>query len=133
MALYGVSTNNGVVIINGREITDWGVTDPPFNVEYIDALSSVVRGHGGNAYSSDRINPGIRVTLNIIPGSPDAVYLAALANTRTEISGTYTSLSAGELALWAEGKFVNSRALGRMGANANDSTFVAECNKGVIN
>lgn len=133
MALYEVSTNNGVVIINGREITDWGVTDPPFNVEYIDALSNVVRGQGGNAYSADRQNPGIRVTLNIIPGSPDGLYLAGLANSRAEISGTYTSISAGELAVFAEGKFVSSRALGRMGQTANDSTFVAECNRGVIN
>ena len=58
MALSDFSTENAVVVINGREITDWGDTATPYTSDPIDPKSQLRRGQGGGALRLDRINPG---------------------------------------------------------------------------
>lgn len=133
MALADLSAENTVLVLNGiGEITDWGRTDPPFNIENIDARGNLSRGFGGNAAAFHRKNPGIRITLNLMPGSPQALSIQAQVNSRTEVSGTYASIDGLEGAVFAEGIFVNGKSIGRGGPGMNDATFVIECNTGVI-
>lgn len=133
MALADLSVENTVLVINGiGEITDWGRTDPPFTIENIDARGTLSRGFGGNGVAFRRKNPGIRVTLNLMPGSPQAASLQAQVNAGTEVSGMYASIDGLEGAVFAEGVFVNGKSIARGGPGMNDATFVIECNTGVI-
>lgn len=133
MAVADLSTENTIIIINGvGEITDWGRADPPFMIENIDAVGALQRGLGGNGVGFRRKNPGIRVTLNLLPGSPQAATLQAQLNAKTEMSGAYSSINGLEGAVFAEGVFVQGKSIGRGGPGLNDATFVMEFNKGVI-
>lgn len=133
MALADLSAENTILVINGiGEITDWGRADPPFMIEPIDPQGNLSRGFGGNAAAFRRKNPGIRVTLNLMPGSPQAAVLQAQVNSNTEVSGSYASIDGLEAAVFAEGIFVSGKSIGRGGPGMNDGTFVIECNAGVI-
>ena len=133
MALADLSAENTVLVLNGiGEITDWGRTDPPFMIENIDARATLSRGFGGNAAVFRRKNPGIRVTLNLMPGSEQAKALQVQAIKGTEVSGMYASIEGLEAAVFAEGVFVNGLSYGRGGPGMNDGTFVIECNTGEI-
>lgn len=133
MALTDLSTENTILTINGiGEITDWGRADPPFMIENIDAVGSLQRGLGGNAVAFYRKNPGIRVTLNLLPGSPQAVALQAQVNARTEASGAYSSINGSEGSIFTQGVYVQGKSIGRGGPGMNDATFIIEANRGAI-
>lgn len=133
MALADLSVENTIMVITGvGVVSDWGRTDPPFVVEPIDDQANLLRGLGGNAVRFHRKNPGIRITLNLMPGSTQAISLQALITAKTEISGSYASIAAAEGAVFSEGVLTRGKAMGRGGPGMNDATFVIECNKGVI-
>lgn len=78
MALSDLSVENTIVVITGVGVLDdWGRTDPPFTLEYIDDVANLSRGLGGNAVRFHRKNPGLRLTVNFMPGSPQALALQA--------------------------------------------------------
>lgn len=128
MAINNFATENTVVVVNGREITDWGETDPPISEAPIDPRAVLRRGLGGNAVRLDRINPGRSVTLNINPGSPDAAYLQGLFNSRANITYARTVIGTLENAIGAEGVMVNDGTTGRGGVTITDRQFVIEFN-----
>lgn len=133
MAVADLSTENTILIINGvGEITDWGRADPPFMIENIDAVGALQRGLGGNGVAFYRKNPGIRITMNLLPGSPQAVALQAQVNAKAEASGAYSSINGLEGAVFAEGVYIQGKSIGRGGPGMNDATFIIEANKGVI-
>lgn len=128
MALNDFSTSGTVVTINGRVISDWGETNPPYTDEPIDPVSTLRRGLGGNATRLDRINPGRRVTLNLNPGSPDSAYLQGLLNSRANITVSYVQIGTLETAIGTEGVMVNDATRGRGGTTISDDTFIVEFN-----
>ncbi|PPC95721.1 MAG: hypothetical protein CTY32_08570 [Methylotenera sp.] len=128
MALNNFSTESSVVVINGRQITDWGDTDPPFSDEPIDPKSVLRRGLGGNAVRLDRINPGRRFTLNLNPGSPDSSYMQGLFNSNANITMSYTQIGTLEVGVGAEGVIVNDGTRGRGGQTITDNQFIIEFN-----
>ena len=78
MALTKAFTiENTVVTVNGRSISDWGMTDPAYSDEPIDNKRNLLRGLGGNAVVLERSNPGRRATLNLRPGSADSAFCGA--------------------------------------------------------
>ncbi len=129
MALVNITTENTVITINGREMTDWGEAENPVTEEPIDQSSTLRRGMGGNAVRLDRINPGRRVTLNLNPGGADAAYMQSLLNSRANITYTRTVIGTLENAVGAEGVIVNDAAINRAGgASISDDTFIIEFN-----
>lgn len=128
MALNNFSTDQTVITVNGREITDWGDTDPPISEAPIDPRGVLRRGLGGNAVRLDRINPGRTVTLNINPGSPDASYLQGLFNSRANLTYTRTIIGSLENSVGSEGMMVNDGTVGRGGVTVTDRQFVMEFN-----
>lgn len=128
MALNNFSTDGSVVVINGRQITDWGDTDPPFSDEPIDPKSALRRGLGGNAVRLDRINPGRRFTLNLNPGSPDSSFMQGLFLSNANITMSYTQIGTLEVGVGAEGVIVNDGTRGRGGQTITDNQFIIEFN-----
>lgn len=133
MSVADLSVENTIMVITGVGVLDdWGRTDPPFTVEVIDDQANLSRGLGGNAVRFHRKNPGLRVTANLMPGSPQALAMQALILARTEMSGSYASISGLEGAVFSEGVITRGKSMARGGPGMNDATFVMEFNKGVI-
>jgi hypothetical protein len=128
MALSNFSPENAVVVINGREITDWGETATPYTSEPIDAKSQVRRGQGGSGIRIDRSNPGRRITVYLNPGSPDSAYVQGLMNSRANISLGYTQIGTLEIEAATEGAIVNDASKGRAGSTISDDQYIMEFN-----
>lgn len=129
MSLAHITTENTVVTVNGRQITDWGEAESPVNEEPIDASSTIRRGMGGNAVRLDRLNPGRRVTLSLNPGGADAMYMQSLYGSNANITYTRTVIGTLENAVGAEGAIVNDGAIGRAGGSSiTDDVFIMEFN-----
>lgn len=130
MALSDLSVENTIVVITGVGVLDdWGRTDPPFTVEPIDDQATLSRGLGGNAVRFHRKNPGLRLTVNLMPGSPQALALQAQVNAKSEVSGSYASIAGLEGAVFSEGVITRGKSMARGGPGMNDATFVMEFNK----
>lgn len=133
MALSDLSVENTIVVITGVGlIDDWGRTDPPFTVEPIDDQAVLSRGLGGNAVRFHRKNPGLRLTLNLMPGSPQALGLQAQVAAKSEVSGSYASIAGLEGAVFSEGVITRGKSMARGGPGMNDATFIMEFNKDYI-
>lgn len=133
MSLNNLSAENTLLVITGVGLlNDWGRTDPPFTIEPIDDQGNLIRGLGGNAVAFYRDNFGLRVTVNMMPGSSQTLALQALLTTKTELSGSYASLAGLEGAVFSEGIFVRGKSMARGGPGLNDGTFVMEFNKAKI-
>lgn len=129
MALVNITTENTVITVNGREITDWGEAESPVTEEPIDPKSTIRRGMGGNAVRLDRINPGRRVTLSLNPGGADSAYLQGLFNSNANITYTRTVIGTLENAVGSEGAIVNDGAINRAGGTSiSDDVFIMEFN-----
>lgn len=130
MALSDLSVENTIVVITGVGVLDdWGRTDPPFTVEPIDDQAILSRGLGGNAVRFHRKNPGLRLTVNLMPGSPQALALQAQVNAKSEVSGSYASIAGLEGSVFSEGVITRGKSMARGGPGMNDATFVMEFNK----
>lgn len=128
MALPSFSTDKTVIVVNGREITDWGDTDPPYTEAPIDAQAVLRRGLGGSAVRLDRINPGRTVTLNLNPGSPDASFMQGLMISKSNVTLGKTIISSAEKAAGDQGVIVNDGQTGRAGQTITDNVFIMEFN-----
>lgn len=128
MSINDFSVAQTVVTINGREITDWGETNPPVNEAPIDPKGVLRRGLGGNAIRLDRNNPGRTVTISLNPGSDDASYMQGLFNSKANITYTRTVIGTLEDVVAAEGVIVNDGAMGRAGTTITDVQFTIEFN-----
>ncbi|WP_033471029.1 hypothetical protein [Bordetella bronchiseptica] len=129
MALVNITTENTVVTVNGREITDWGEAESPVTEEPIDAKTTIRRGMGGNAARLDRINPGRRVTLTLNPGGADSAYMQGLFNSNANITYTRTVIGTLENSVGSEGAIVNDGAVNRAGGTSiSDDVFIMEFN-----
>ncbi len=128
MALSSFSTENAVVVINGREITDWGDTATPYTSDPIDPKSQLRRGQGGGAIRLDRINPGRTITIYLNPGSADSAYMQGLMNSKATITLGYTQLGTLEVEAASEGIITNDASKGRAGSTITDDQYIMEFN-----
>lgn len=128
MALNNFSTDLFTVTVNGRLITDWGDTDPPFTHAPIDPKSTLRRGQGGNACRLDRINPGRTCTLNLNPGGADSAYMQGLLASDAPVTISVTQIGTQENAIGTEGVLVNDGTTGRGGSTISDDQYIIECN-----
>lgn len=116
------------VSVNGRLISDWGETNPPYTDAPIDPKTVLRRGMGGGAVRLDRKNPGRTVTLNLNPGSPDSAYMQALMNANENIIVSKTQIGTLETAVGTEGVIVNDGPTGRGGTTISDDQYIMETN-----
>ena len=128
MAINNYSTELLIVNINGRNITDWGETDPPYSDAELDPKTVLRRGQGGNAVRLDRINPGRTVTLNLQPGSPDSAFMSGLMNTRANITMGVKQVGTLESVIASEGVIVTRGERGRGGQTITDDSYTMEFN-----
>lgn len=128
MSLENFSTSNAVVTVNGRIISDFGESDPPYTDEPIDASTVLRRGLGGNAIRLDRINPGRRVTINLNPGSPDSAYMNGLFLSKANIEISFTQIGTLDAAIGVEGVITNDGPRGRAGQTITDDVWIMEFN-----
>lgn len=128
MALNNYSTDGFLVNVNGRVITDWGESDPPYSDAPIDPKSTLRRGLGGNAIRLDRKNPGREITLNLNPGSPDSAFLQGLYVSGANITVGYSQTGTLEGAIGSEGVITNDGEVGRGGASITDDQYIIQCN-----
>lgn len=123
------SPSNTDFRINGRELTEWGATDQPLLIEPIDQSGNLIRGQGGGAIALYRDNPGVRITVNMLPGGPDSAYLSGLKASRANLSFSHTVIGTLEVGVGTEGIFVNRGQIGRAGTTSiTDDQFIMEFN-----
>lgn len=123
------SPSNTDFRINGREITAWGASSPPLLIEYIDPQGTLIRGEGGNALALYRDNPGVRVTVNVLPGTPDSAYLKSLKTSRANLTFSHTVIGTLEAMVGTEGIFTNEGQMGRAGTTTvSDDQYIMEFN-----
>lgn len=126
MALIDFSTDQLVVTVNGRIMSNWGTQDPPYSDEPIDATSEVRRGLGGGSTRFNRTLPGRRVNLYFLPGSEDSGYMQGLFNSNANMTVTFTVIGTLENAIGTNGAIVNDGSRGRGGASISDDQFILE-------
>lgn len=126
--MENLSTENNVVTVNGRIITDWGESDPSLTIDPIGPKSVLLRGQGGGATRLDRINPGKTVTLNIKPGSADSGFLTGLFNSNANITMSHIVIGTLEGGIYTGGVMVNVGQHGRIGQTITDDQYIVEFN-----
>ena len=129
MAIHNFSTENFLIVVNGRSLTDWGTTDPSVTHEPIDQVSDLVRGMGGDALRLDRVAPGRRYTINLQPGSQDSAFMQQLMNSKANITISTTQIGTLDKTIASEGVIVNDGSTGRAGQSPTDDQYIIEFNK----
>lgn len=122
MADSNYSTDNMVVTLNGRLLTQWGQGVPVSDSE-IDPDGALIRGLGGTVIRFDRTNPGRQVVLNIAPGSPDSAYIQGLRTQRANLTLSITQVSTLESKLGTKGMFLGKGSSDRGDENFSDDAY----------
>lgn len=122
MADSNYSTDNLVVTLNGRILTQWGQGIPVNDTE-IDPDGALVRGLGGTVIRFDRTNPGRQVVLNVAPGTPDSAYVQGLRIQKANLTLSVTQVSTLENKLGTKGMFLGKGSSDRGDANFSDDSY----------
>lgn len=123
------TVGNTVITVNGRVIEDWGVQEPPFEDEPIDAKRTLLRGQGGNSVVLERKNPGRRIRMYLLPGSSDSSYLHSLYLTGAKLTISRNQVGALNSAIATEAVIVQEEAVTRAGSTSiSDDVYTIECN-----
>ena len=128
MSIADYSNGNFALVINGRQITDFGDTASPFVDAPIDPKRALRRGQGGNAIKLERSNPGRMCTLYLNPGSPDSAYMQGLFNSGANISLSRFQVGTLESSIGTDGVIVNDAAMNRAGTTISDDQYIIEFN-----
>lgn len=127
MSNANFSTDLFSVVVNGRIMTAWGESDPPYKDSPIDQKSTLRRGIGGTACRLDRINPGRSVELNLNPGSADSAFMQALMSSNSTIVLAKTQIGTLEASVGTGGVIINDGEVGR-GGTITDDQYLLEFN-----
>lgn len=131
MALENFSPSGNIVIVNGRQIENWGEQSPPYDDSQIDPKNSLKRGVRGRAIKSTRINNGRTVNLYLMPGSPESAFLQGLYESGATITMSRVQIGTLEKSIGTEGVIVSDGTTGRGGSDASsnsDDQFTIEFN-----
>lgn len=129
MPIRNYSSADGLLIINGTNITDWGQTQPGLSIEDVNPRVQMQYGLGGGAAAMDPVTLRKRVTINLLAGSDQARYAVALAKAKTTIQGSWTQLGSVEAEVFIDGRIVSRGPRGRIAETAgslSDEQFVIE-------
>ena len=127
--LHNYSTPDGLLVINGISITDWGETKPSMTSEDIKPRASLKYGMGGGAAVIDPVTTPKKLTINLMTGSTQARTMIALMKAKTTIQGGWTQLGSAESEFFIDGRIISRGARGRITDEAgslSDEQFVFE-------
>ena len=125
--MQNFSTSNTDFRINGYELTFWGQAAQPLLIEPIDAMGTLIRGQARGSVRLDNDNHGWRITVNLLPGSPDSGFLNSARISKENLSFSHTVISTLEVAAGSEGMITNIGQIGRAGNSAvTDDQFIME-------
>lgn len=129
MALVqSLAVSNTVVTVNGRRITNFGQAETPINEEAVNPKRMIMPGQGGGAVLLERVNPGRRVSLSVLPGSADAAFLHGLYTSGAIITYTRTQIGSLETSIGTEGVIITEESEGRGGTSVTDDVFTMQFN-----
>ncbi|AUS00781.1 hypothetical protein NVP1278O_46 [Vibrio phage 1.278.O._10N.286.54.E8] len=125
--MQNFSPSNTDFRINGYELTFWGQAAQPLLIEPIDAMGTLIRGQARGSVRLDNDNHGWRITVNLLPGSPDSGFLNSARISKENLSFSHTVISTLEVAAGSEGMITNIGQIGRSGNSAvTDDQFIME-------
>lgn len=128
LRINSFDTENTIVIVNGRSLTDWGDTDP-ITETLTNAKRTIKQGMGGNAVVLERINQLFEVRLRLLPGGADSSFLAGLFNSGAVVSYNRKQVGALETVIAFEGVITNLGDNTRAGAeDITDDEYVLQFN-----
>lgn len=123
MDKYGSA--NSTLIINGIEIENFGDTDPPINISDEEDRATLKRGIGGRTLRLDNRTRPKRVTVNILPGSPESRQLIAVAKSGADFSAYFKQAGTDESETMFDGILIQRGDRGRGGkTTVSDDQFV---------
>lgn len=133
MALPEYGVGNLVILINGYEIKNFSHNETAVVEEPIAPKRQLISGINGNGVKVTRPYQPWRVTLNIMPGSPDSDFLSNLNMTDPTILYIRKQIGSGNLesAIGSEGVLVNMGNIERGGTPSAD-VYIFEFNKFVV-
>lgn len=128
MSLADYGNDSFVLVINGRQITDFGETASPCQDAPIDPKRVLRRGQGGKAVRLERNNPGRTVNIYLNPGSPDSAYVQGLFNSGANITLSTQQIGTLEAAIGTDGIITNDASMNRGGTTISDDQYTFEFN-----
>lgn len=123
MERYGPESTN--LVLNGISVETFGDTDPAITVEDVENRTTLKRGLGGRNLRLDNATLPKRVTVNLMPDSPESRQIIALAKTGVDFAGTLGIVGAGEKYAFFDGILETRGQQGRAGkTSVSDDQFV---------
>lgn len=129
MSISSFSPGDGLLILNGIEITEFGQTTSPITIEDVNPRTQMTYGLGGGALSMKPVTRRKRLTVNLLPGSAQSRSLVAMEKADVTIQGSWAQLGQIEAEVLVDGKIVSRGPRGRAGestGSVTDDQFVIE-------
>ena len=115
MALTNYGAEGANLTVFGVPIEEFGDTDPPISWEDIEQRSTLKRGIGGTSLRMDNVTAPKRLTLNLMPGSPEVRQILAAARSGVDATATFSQTGTGERIVGFDGVLINRGTVGRAG------------------
>ena len=129
MALSNYSAADGLLVINGINITDWGESDPSMTIEDLVDRATFKRGMGGAAAVIDPVALPKKLTINLLTGSSQARTMVALMKSKSTIQAAFTQMGSVESEGLIDGRITSRGPRGRIASSSgalSDEQFVIE-------
>jgi len=127
MALRNYGPDGANLTVFGIPIDEFGETDAPITIEDIEQRSTLKRGIGGTSLRMDNQTAPKRLTINIMPGSPQARQILAAARSGIDATFSFRQSGSGEFVAGFDGVLINRGNLERGGkTTVSDEQFVFE-------
>jgi len=125
MNKYGAAGAN--LTLFGIPIDEFGDTDPAITIEDVEQRSTLKRGLGGTSLRLDNVTRPKRLTVNLMPGTPQVRQIIAAEKTGADATATFQQSGTGEKVVMFDGVVINRGQLGRAGkSSVTDEQFVIE-------
>lgn len=129
MAIHNYSSADGLLLIQGINITDWGESEPALTIEDVKPRTNFKHGLGGGRAALEPATTPKRVTIKLLTGSEQARSLVALMKAKTAIQGSWTQLGSVESEIFVDGRITNRGPRGRIAETSgglSDEQFIIE-------
>lgn len=129
MATKNFSSADGMLILNGVLISEYGESDPAITIEDINPRMQMKYGLGGGAAKLKPKALRKRLTVNMMPGSAQSRFLVGLGKADITIEGAWVQMGTEETEGFINGVLVSRGSRGRISetpGSLSDDQFVFE-------
>jgi len=127
MSTYKYGPDGANLIVFGIPIDDYGDSDPAITIEEIEQRSTLKRGLGGSTLRLDNATAPLRLTINLMPGSPQMRQIQAAAKSGVDATFTFSQSGTNEKWVGYDGVLTNRNQQGRAGkTTVSDEQVVLE-------